>query len=40
MVKTTTFNGLELPAIARITPEGEPVLVRRFGYENFRCRLS
>ncbi len=40
MVKTTTFNGLELPAIAKITPEGGPVLVRRFGYEDFRMRLS
>lgn len=40
MVKTTTFNGLKLPAIARVTPEGTPVLVREFGYENFRCRLS
>lgn len=40
MVKTTTFNGLHLPAIARVTPSGEPVLVKEFGYENFRCRLS
>ncbi|CAK7059709.1 MAG: Carboxynorspermidine/carboxyspermidine decarboxylase [Desulfovibrio sp.] len=40
MVKTTTFNGLGLPAIARITPAGEAVLVKEFGYENFRCRLS
>lgn len=40
MVKTTTFNGLGLPAIARITPEGDPVLVKEFGYENFYCRLS
>ena len=40
MVKTTTFNGLKLPAIARISVKGEPVLVREFGYENFRCRLS
>jgi carboxynorspermidine decarboxylase len=40
MVKTTTFNGLRLPAIARITLEGKPVLVKEFGYENFRCRLS
>ena len=40
MVKTTTFNGLQLPAIARITPQGEPVLVKTFGYKNFRCRLS
>ena len=40
MVKTTTFNGLELPAIGRITQEGLPVLVKRFGYEDFRGRLS
>lgn len=40
MVKTTTFNGLGLPAIARITTSGEAVLVKEFGYENFRCRLS
>lgn len=40
MVKTTTFNGLGLPAIARITLSGEAVLVKEFGYENFRCRLS
>lgn len=40
MVKTTTFNGLRLPAIARVTPQGQPVLVKEFGYEDFRCRLS
>ncbi|MDL2271978.1 carboxynorspermidine decarboxylase [Desulfovibrio sp. OttesenSCG-928-I05] len=40
MVKTTTFNGLGLPAIAKITEDGEPVLVREFGYEEFRRRLS
>ena len=40
MVKTTTFNGLTLPAIARITPEGDPILVKEFGYEDFCCRLS
>ncbi len=40
MVKTTTFNGLQLPAIARVTPEGRPVLVKTFGYEDFRGRLS
>ena len=40
MVKTTTFNGLELPAIGKITREGEPILVRRFGYGDFRGRLS
>jgi carboxynorspermidine decarboxylase len=40
MVKTTTFNGLDLPAIARITTAGEAVLVKEFRYENFRTRLS
>jgi carboxynorspermidine decarboxylase len=40
MVKTTTFNGLGLPAIARVTGDGRPVLVRRFGYEDFKGRLS
>ena len=40
MVKTTTFNGLTLPSIARITPEGAPVLVKTFGYEDFLNRLS
>lgn len=40
MVKTTTFNGLQLPSIAKVTEEGEFRLVKRFGYEDFRGRLS
>lgn len=40
MVKTTTFNGLQLPSIAKITQEGEFRMVKRFGYEDFRGRLS
>ncbi|MFO7596454.1 MAG: carboxynorspermidine decarboxylase [Desulfocurvibacter africanus] len=40
MVKTTTFNGLQLPSIAKITEEGEFRMVKRFGYEDFRGRLS
>lgn len=41
MVKTNTFNGLQLPAIARYNPNsGELHLVREFGYEDFKCRLS
>ena len=40
MVKTTTFNGLTLPTIARITWQGTPEVVKTFGYEDFRCRLS
>lgn len=41
MVKTNTFNGLQLPAIARYNPEtNELEVVRTFGYEDFKCRLS
>jgi carboxynorspermidine decarboxylase len=40
MVKTTTFNGLTLPAIARITPDGRVVPVKIFRYEDFKERLS
>ena len=41
MVKTTTFNGLRLPAIYRWNPEANTVrLVRAFGYEDFKMRLS
>jgi carboxynorspermidine decarboxylase len=41
MVKTNTFNGLQLPAIARYNPNsGDLHIVREFGYEDFKCRLS
>lgn len=41
MVKTTTFNGLQLPAIARYRPStGLRRVERTFGYEDFRMRLS
>lgn len=41
MVKTNTFNGLQLPAIARYRPATDEILVERtFGYEDFRNRLS
>jgi carboxynorspermidine decarboxylase len=41
MVKTTTFNGLALPAILRYrAAKDELELVRAFGYEDFKCRLS
>jgi carboxynorspermidine decarboxylase len=41
MVKTTTFNGIPLPAIA-IWNSGTDALriVREFGYEDFKGRLS
>lgn len=41
MVKTNTFNGVQLPAIVLFHPEsGELEVVRQFGYEDFRGRLS
>jgi carboxynorspermidine decarboxylase len=41
MVKTTTFNGIQHPAICTYEPEtGELQVVRSFGYEDFRSRLS
>lgn len=41
MVKTTTFNGLRLPSIARYNPDTDTIrLVRQFGYDDFKNRLS
>lgn len=41
MVKTTTFNGLRLPSIVRWNPDTDDArLVREFGYEDFKMRLS
>ena len=41
MVKTTTFNGINLPAIALWDSRTDELeVVRRFGYEDFRTRLS
>jgi len=41
MVKTNTFNGVPLPAIALWDSESDALrLVREFGYETFRDRLS
>jgi len=41
MVKTTTFNGIQHPAICTFEPQtGTLDVVRRFGYEDFRSRLS
>ncbi|GAB6143312.1 carboxynorspermidine decarboxylase [Desulfocicer niacini] len=41
MVKTNTFNGVQLPAIA-LLPAGktQPEIIKTFGYEDFRSRLS
>ena len=41
MVKTNTFNGVPLPAIAIWNSETDALrIVREFGYEDFRNRLS
>lgn len=41
MVKTNTFNGVQLPSIIRYQPENDAfVVTRQFGYEDFKTRLS
>jgi carboxynorspermidine decarboxylase len=40
MVKTTTFNGVGLPSIGIWKPNERFELVRSYGYESFRDRLS
>ncbi|GAA4444862.1 carboxynorspermidine decarboxylase [Ravibacter arvi] len=40
MVKTTTFNGVNLPSIGILNQEGTFRLVKSFGYESFKDRLS
>lgn len=41
MVKNTTFNGVHLPSIATYEPDSDELtVVRRFGYEDYKGRLS
>ena len=41
MVKTTTFNGIQHPAICTFEPQtGELKVLRRFDYEDFKGRLA
>ena len=40
MVKATTFNGINLPSIAILRENGTVDIVREFGYEEFKNRLS
>jgi carboxynorspermidine decarboxylase len=41
MVKTTTFNGIPLPSIALWNSQTDDLrIVRRFGFDDFRMRLS
>lgn len=40
MVKNTTFNGMPLPTIAIKKKDGNCEIIRQFGYEDFKMRLS
>ena len=40
MVKNNTFNGIGLPSIYAMDESGECRLVKKFGYEDFKMRLS
>lgn len=40
MVKNNTFNGIGLPDIAVMDEDGDCQVIRRFGYEDFKERLS
>jgi carboxynorspermidine decarboxylase len=40
MVKNNTFNGMPLPSIYAMDDSGECRLLRKFGYEDFKGRLS
>lgn len=40
MVKNNTFNGMPLPDIALLRKDGMCEVVKRFGYQDFKERLS
>ena len=40
MVKNNTFNGMGLPAIIALGKDNSIQVIRRFGYEDFKMRLS
>ena len=40
MVKNNSFNGIRLPAIAAMREDGDCRIVKSFGYEDFKFRLS
>jgi carboxynorspermidine decarboxylase len=40
MVKTTTFNGVHHPSIGMWTTDGKFTLIREFGYNDYKNRLS
>jgi len=40
MVKNNTFNGINLPSIALMDKKGKIKIIKRFGYKDFKNRLS
>lgn len=40
MVKNNTFNGIPLPSVYKMDGKGECTLIKSFGYEDFKGRLS
>ena len=40
IVKSTTFNGINLPDIAVVRDGGETEVVKKFGYKDYRNRQS
>lgn len=40
MVKNNTFNGMALPSIMMLKEDGKLELIKKFGYSDFKCRLS
>ena len=40
MVKNNTFNGIPLPDIVLLKEDGTTELIKRFGYKDFKERLS
>lgn len=40
MVKTTTFNGVNLPSIGMFNTNNEFILLRTYGYESYKDRLG
>lgn len=40
MVKNNTFNGIGLPAIAAMDQDGNCRIIKQFGYNDFKMRLS
>jgi carboxynorspermidine decarboxylase len=40
MVKTTMFNGVHHPSIAIVREDGRIEIVRTFGYEDYKNRMS